>query len=168
LVKLTDEKVNISFKLNGKPCTICVNPFKTLVKVLREDLNLTGTKEGCGQGECGACTILLDGKPVNSCLIFAPQVEGKEVTTIEGLHCRGELHPIQEAFIEEGAIQCGFCTPGFIMSSKALLETNPHPTKEEIKVALAGNLCRCTGYAKIVSAVENAALRLAEKSPSPQ
>lgn len=129
----------------------------TLLKFLREDLGLTGTKEGCGEGECGACTVLLDGRPVDSCLVMAVQAQGKEVLTIEGLKSGEVLDPIQEAFIEEGAIQCGFCTPGMVMSTKALLDHNPNPSEAQIREALAGNLCRCTGYVKIVSAVKKAA-----------
>jgi len=124
---------------------------------LRDDLGLTGTKEGCGKGECGACTVLIDGKPVNSCLMFAYQANGSKVTTIEGLEENGELHPLQEAFVEEGAVQCGFCTPGMIMAAKAILDANPKPTREEIRQGISGNLCRCTGYVKIINAIEAAA-----------
>lgn len=133
---------------------------RTLLEFLREDLGLTGTKEGCGKGECGACTVLLDGKPVNSCLVLAYQADGREVLTIEGLERDGRLHPIQEAFVTEGAVQCGFCTPGMIMSARALLGVNPSPTRDEIRRAISGNLCRCTGYAKIIKAIEAAASRL--------
>jgi len=145
----------INFKLNGRPVSLTVPSHHTLLYVLREILHLTGTKEGCGRGECGACTVLLDGKPVNSCLILIPQVEGREVETIENLSRDGELHPLQKAFLEAGAVQCGFCTPGILMSAKALLAKNPHPGDEEIKTALSGNLCRCTGYAKIKQAVKS-------------
>ncbi|RLD15938.1 MAG: (2Fe-2S)-binding protein [Caldiserica bacterium] len=146
--------MNIRFKLNGKWVDVEVSPLKTLLEVLREDLNLTGTKEGCGKGECGACTVILDGKAVNSCLIPISQVDGKEVITIEGITKNNELHPIQKAFIEEGAIQCGFCTPGFVMSVKALLDKRKKPSDEEIKEAIEGNLCRCTGYVKILKAIK--------------
>ena len=146
--------MNIRFKLNGKWVDVEVSPLKTLLEVLREDLNLTGTKEGCGKGECGACTVILDGKAVNSCLIPISQVDGKEVITIEGITKNNELHPIQKAFIEEGAIQCGFCTPGFVMSVKALLDKKKKPSDEEIKEAIEGNLCRCTGYVKILKAIK--------------
>jgi len=140
-------------KVNGQEHKITVEPWQTLLDVLRYDLGLTGAKEGCGDGNCGTCTVLLDGRAVNSCLVFAVEVEGKEITTIEGLSQRGELHPLQQAFIEEGAVQCGFCTPGFILTAKALLDSNPHPTEVEVRRAIAGNLCRCTGYDKIVRAI---------------
>ncbi len=139
--------------VNGNPHTIEVEPQQTLLEVLRNDLGLTGTKEGCGKGECGSCTVLLDGKAVNSCLVLAVTAEGKKITTIEGLTTERGLDPLQEAFIEHGAIQCGFCSPGMILSAKALLEENPRPTEEEVRAAIAGNLCRCTGYAKIVEAI---------------
>ena len=140
-------------KVNGQEHEIMVEPRSTLLDVLRYGLGLTGTKEGCGTGDCGACTVLLDGVAVNSCLIFAVEVEGKEITTIEGLSQRGELHPLQSAFIEEGAVQCGFCTPGVILTAKAFLDSNPHPTEVQVRRAIAGNLCRCTGYDKIVRAI---------------
>jgi len=140
-------------KVNGQEYEIMVEPWRTLLDVLRYDLGLTGVKEGCGNGNCGTCTVLLNGKAVNSCLVFAVEVEGKEITTIEGLYRQGELHPLQQAFIEEGAVQCGFCTPGFILTAKALLDSNPHPTEVEVRRAIAGNLCRCTGYDKIVRAI---------------
>lgn len=146
-------KIEVTFKVNGKQVTVSTPPDRVLLDILREDLLLTGTKEGCREGECGACTVLLDGKPVNSCLVFASQLEGKEVTTIEGLAQKGKLHPLQQAFIDEGAVQCGFCIPGMIMSAKALLDKNPHPSVEDVKEALSGNLCRCTGYKKIIKAV---------------
>ena len=126
----------------------------TLLRLLREKLGLTGTKEGCGIGECGACTVLLDEMPVNACIVLAPKVEGRKVQTIEGLGSRESLHPLQKSFINQGAIQCGFCTPGILMSSKALLERNLHPTRDEIKEAISGHLCRCTGYHQIVEAIE--------------
>ncbi|HID65261.1 MAG TPA: (2Fe-2S)-binding protein, partial [Anaerolineae bacterium] len=130
---------------------------QTLLEVLREELNLTGTKEGCGEGACGMCTVLLDGEPVRSCLTLAVEVQGREITTIEGLAPVGELHPIQRAFVEYGAIQCGFCTPGMILTTKALLDENPSPTEQEARQAISGNVCRCTGYAKIVEAMLKAA-----------
>ncbi|MFC1893155.1 (2Fe-2S)-binding protein [Chloroflexota bacterium] len=140
-------------KVNTKEYEIMVEPWRTLLDVLRYDLGLTGAKEGCGNGNCGTCTVLLDGMAVNSCLIFVGEVEGKEITTIEGLSQRGELHPLQQAFIEEGAVQCGFCTPGVILTAKALLDSNPHPTEAQVRQSIAGNLCRCTGYDKIVRAI---------------
>jgi carbon-monoxide dehydrogenase small subunit len=144
----------IKFILNGTNVEVDTPPHWTLLRVLREKLGLTGTKEGCGIGECGACTVLVDGAPVHSCLILAPKVEGREVQTIEGLGTRDFLHPLQQSFIEHGAVQCGFCTPGMLMSAKALLEKNPHPTKEEVKEAISGNLCRCTGYHQMIEAIE--------------
>ncbi len=144
----------MQFILNGKEVRVEVPPHWTLLRLLREGLGLTGTKEGCGIGECGSCTVLLDGMPVNSCLILAPKVEGRKVETIEGLGSRDLLHPLQKSFIEHGAIQCGFCTPGMLMSSKALLDRNPKPTRPEIKEAISGNLCRCTGYQQIIEAIE--------------
>lgn len=149
----------IRFILNGKEVEVEVPPHWTLLQVLREKLGLTGTKEGCGIGECGACTVLLDGMPVNSCLILAPKVDGRKVETIEGLGNRESLHPLQESFVEFGAVQCGFCTPGMLMSAKSLLEKNPHPTREEIKEAISGNLCRCTGYQQIIEAIEAVTLK---------
>lgn len=146
----------LSFKVNGEDYEVLVEPHQTLLDVLRDELGLTGTKHGCDDGKCGACTVLLNGKPVRSCLTLALSVKGKEVTTIEGLAKDGELHPIQKAFIDHGAIQCGFCTPGMIMTSKAFLEKNPKPSEEEIKEALSGNICRCTGYVKIIEAIKAA------------
>lgn len=156
--------MKITFVLNGKEMHMDVPPGLKVVDLLREDLGLTGTKEGCGAGECGACTILVDGENRLSCLMLAAQLEGRHVTTIEGLHRggNGEIHPLQQAFIEYGAVQCGFCTPGMVLGSVSLLEKNPHPTREEIREGLSGNLCRCTGYVKIVDAVE-AAARQAER-----
>jgi len=147
-------EITIKFTINGKVIDTQVPPHWTLLRLLREKLGLTGTKEGCGNGECGACTVLLDGMPVNACLILAPKVEGRGVMTVEGLGSRESLHPLQKSFIDHGAIQCGFCTPGILMSSKALLEKNPHPTREEIKEAISGHLCRCTGYHQIIEAIE--------------
>jgi len=149
--------LKVSFVLNGKEVTVDTEPGRTLLSVLREDFGLIGVKEGCGQGECGACTVLLNGKPVNSCLILVPKVQGAHVTTIEGITPREGLHPLQEAFLEHGAVQCGFCTPGMIMAAYALLRKNPRPTVEEIKVAISGNLCRCTGYAQIIEAITEVA-----------
>jgi carbon-monoxide dehydrogenase small subunit len=142
--------------VNGEQREIFVAPWRTLIDVLRNDLGLTGVKEGCGNGNCGSCTVLLDGEPVNACLIFTGEVEDREIITIEGLARGGELHPLQKSFIEEGAVQCGFCTPGVILNAKALTDKNPHPTEEEARVAIAGNLCRCTGYDKIVRAIMKA------------
>jgi len=147
----------LKLKVNGREYEKAVSPGRTLVEFLREDLELTGTKQGCGVGECGTCTVLVNGEPVNSCLMLALEAEGKDITTIEGLQEGAELHPVQKAFIEKGAVQCGFCSPGMILSSKALLEKNPHPSVTEIRSALAGNLCRCTGYQKIIEAVSAAA-----------
>ena len=143
----------MKIKVNGQQHEIMAEPWCTLLEVLRNDLGLTGTKEGCGNGNCGSCTVLLDGQAVNSCLILVAEVEGKEITTIEGLSQGGELHPLQRAFIEEGAVQCGFCTPGIILTAKALLDRNPHPTEIQVRHTIAGNLCRCTGYDKIVRAI---------------
>jgi aerobic carbon-monoxide dehydrogenase small subunit len=148
--------MEIRFALNGKHVQVDVPAHWTLLRLLREKLGLTGTKEGCGIGECGTCTVLVDGMPVNSCLVMAPKVEGRKVETVEGLGTRDSLHPLQQSFIDRGAVQCGFCTPGILMSSKALLERNPSPTQEEIKEAITGHLCRCTGYQQIIEAVEGA------------
>jgi carbon-monoxide dehydrogenase small subunit len=150
-------KRELELKVNGEEYTLEVEPHRTLLEVIRDDLELTGTKLGCGGGECGACTVILDGKAVKSCLMLALDAKGKELWTIEGLAKGGELHPLQRAFVERGAIQCGFCTPGMIMASKALLDENPRPTEQDIKDALAGNLCRCTGYVKILDAVSSVA-----------
>jgi carbon-monoxide dehydrogenase small subunit len=149
-------ETTIKFTVNGKRVEVEVPVNWTLLRLLRERLALTGTKEGCGIGECGACTVLLDGIPVNACLVLAPKVEGREVETIEGLGSRESLHSLQKSFIDHGAIQCGFCTPGVLMSAKALLEENPNPTREEIKEAISGHLCRCTGYHQIIEAIEKA------------
>jgi aerobic-type carbon monoxide dehydrogenase small subunit (CoxS/CutS family) len=158
--------IMIKFILNGKSVQVDVPAHWTLLRLLREKLGLTGTKEGCGIGECGACTVLLDGMPIHSCLLLAPKVEGREVQTIEGLGSRESLHPLQQSFIDHGAIQCGFCTPGILMSSKALLEKNPHPNREEVKEAISGHLCRCTGYHQIIEAIE-AAVKFPSPPPSP-
>jgi len=143
----------LKLNVNGEDLEILVEGHKTLLEVLREDLGLTGTKRGCDLGTCGACTVLIDGKPWLSCLTLAAAVQGKKITTIEGLAGDGKLHPLQSAFIEKGAIQCGFCTPGMILTAKAFLEENPHPSEEETKKAISGNLCRCTGYVKIIEAI---------------
>ncbi|MFQ3675752.1 MAG: (2Fe-2S)-binding protein [Endomicrobiia bacterium] len=153
-------KKNISFILNNKKVKVECHPLKTLLKVLREDLNHTEVKNGCEQGECGACTVIIDGEATNSCLVAVGQVEGKNVVTIKGLNKGTELAPIQKSFIDEGAVQCGFCTPGLIMVTKALLDKNPNPSDEEIKIAISGNLCRCTGYVKIFNAIKLAIKRL--------
>ena len=148
-------KHTITFNLNGEPVQVEIEPHLTLLQLLRDKLELMGTKEGCGMGECGACTVLLDAKTVNSCIFPALEVDGKSVMTIEGLaDAQGNLHPIQKAFIEYGAVQCGFCTPGMVLSAKALLDENPIPTEEEIRNGIAGNLCRCTGYLQIVQAIK--------------
>ncbi|RLG88336.1 MAG: (2Fe-2S)-binding protein [Thermoprotei archaeon] len=150
----------VSFKLNGELVEVDVPPNMTLLDVLRRKLGILSVKRGCERGECGACTVLINGDPVCSCLVLAPQAEGKEIITLEYLSKNGEIHPIQEAFIEAGAIQCGFCTPGFILTAYALLKRNPNPTIDEIKKALEGNLCRCTGYIKIIEAIQLAAKKL--------
>lgn len=147
----------LTLKINGEEYELLVEPRTTLVEALRNHLGLTGTKEACSCGTCGSCTVLLDGRAVKSCLILAVQASGHEITTIEGLAQNGQLHPLQQAFIDKGAVQCGYCTPGMILSSKALLDENPKPTEEEIRVAIAGNICRCTGYVKIVEAILHAA-----------
>ena len=146
----------LTMKLNGEEVTVQVKPSALLVEVLRDQLELTGTKVACGEGECGACTVLLDGVPVNSCLVPALKAQGREVMTVEGLAPLGELQPLQKAFVEHGAVQCGYCTPGMLMSAKALLDQNPSPTEDEVRIAISGNLCRCTGYAKIVEAILDA------------
>ena len=150
----------IQLTINGQQVEAAVDANRTLLQLLREDLGLTGTKHGCGLGDCGACTVILDGQPVNSCLVLATQANGREVLTIEGLAENGKLHPIQQAFVDKGAIQCGFCTPGMILSAKALLDANPKPTEQEIRMAISGNLCRCTGYQKIVEAIGEAAEKI--------
>ena len=157
-------KHQINFEVNGDKVTVLVDPWRTLIEVLREDLNLTGTKLGCGNGECGACTVLLDGQSVNSCLTLAVTVDGKSVKTVEGLAPSGEtLHPIQKAFIKTGAIQCGFCTAGMEMSALHLLNHNPSPTEKEIRAGLSGHLCRCTGYNQIVEAISTAAQEMRDQ-----
>lgn len=154
---MTESQIVVRFVLNGKPVVVSTRPNITLVDLLRENLGLTGTKKGCEVGECGACTVLVDGQPLNSCLILAPMVEGRRVLTIEGVALGDDLHPIQRALIDAGAVQCGYCTPGMVLSLKALFDVNPKPNREEIVTAVSGNLCRCTGYAKIVEAGERLA-----------
>ena len=149
--------MKIEFSLNDRPVAVDVDPGITLLDLLREHLHLTGTKKSCGIGECGACTVIVDGEPVNSCLFLAGQADGKSIYTVEGLAQDGELSRLQKSFLENHAVQCGFCTPGMLMSAKALLLRNPHPTDEEIRRALSGNLCRCTGYESIIQAVREAA-----------
>ncbi len=151
------KKINIRFKVNGRQADLTIAPNKRLLDVLRDDLGLTGTKEGCDIGECGACTVVLNGQAVHSCLILAAQANGAEIITVEGLTQNGELHPLQKNFLEYGAVQCGFCIPGMLLSSYALLNENPNPREDDIKEAIAGNLCRCTGYKQIIQAVEAAA-----------
>jgi carbon-monoxide dehydrogenase small subunit len=154
--------VEVQILVNGERMTASVEPQMTLLELLRDTWNLTGTKRGCDEGDCGACTILLDGEAVNSCLVLAVRADGHEVTTIEGLGTEENLHPLQAAFIEHSAIQCGFCGPGILITAKALLDSNPNPTDDEIRNALSGNLCRCTGYSKIVEAVLSASRVMAE------
>jgi len=145
--------MRVAFQLNGEPVELELKPNRTLLEVIRQDLALTGTKDGCGIGECGVCTVLLDGWPVRSCLTLAVDVRGRQVATIEGLAQGVKLHPLQESFIKYGAIQCGFCIPGMLMVAKALLDEKPKPTEQEVRAAIAGNFCRCTGYVKIVEAI---------------
>lgn len=148
-------KHEIHLTVNGEPHDLLVEPRQTLLDIIRHELGLTGTKKGCDVGDCGSCTIILNGMPVNSCLILGVEADGSDILTIEGLQKGEELHPIQKAFINHGAVQCGFCTPGMILSAKALLDSSPHPTEEEIKIAISGNLCRCTGYKKIIEAIKS-------------
>lgn len=153
--------ITITLTVNGQHRTVTTQPNKTLLYLLRDDLGLHGAKDACGgEGECGACTVLIDGQPVNSCLVLAGQADGHEILTIEGLAENGQLHPLQRIFVEAGAVQCGFCTPGAILAAKALLDRSPVPTDDEIREALSGNLCRCTGYAKMIQAVRLAAEEL--------
>nr|MBC7243747.1 (2Fe-2S)-binding protein [Chloroflexota bacterium] len=149
----------LKMNLNGQDVQVEVQPFATLAHVLREQLGLTGTKIGCEEGECGACTVLIDGQAVNSCIYPALKAAGRRVLTIEGLAKNGELHPVQRAFLEHGAVQCGYCTPGMVLAAVALLGQNPHPTEEEIRRAISGNLCRCTGYIQIIEAIKDVASR---------
>jgi carbon-monoxide dehydrogenase small subunit len=157
-------KKTIGFTLNGTRVSREVPNHRLLLDLLRDEIGATGTKEGCGTGDCGACTVLLDGKPVNSCLVLSGELDGADVVTIEGLNIGPELHAVQKAFLQDGGAQCGYCTPGMLMMSKALLDENPDPSEEDIRFALAGNLCRCTGYAKIVQAVQDAAAIIRNKT----
>ena len=157
---MAQQKIIIPFTLNGEPTEAAFLPHKTLLEVLREDLNLTGTKHGCELGECGTCAILVDGRSILSCLMLGLEAKGREVMTVEGMAENGILHPLQDTFADTGAAQCGYCTPGFLLVAKELLERNASPTRDEIRAALAGNLCRCTGYIKIYEAVELAAARM--------
>ncbi len=163
-------KSHVAFRLNGEPVEVAFAPHKTLLEVLREDLGLTGTKHGCELGECGTCAVLVDGRPVLSCLYLGVECEGRKVETVEGMAGAAGLHPLQTAFADLGAAQCGYCTPGILSTAKALLDANPNPTLDEIKEALAGNLCRCTGYVKIFEAVELAAawMRGEDATPRPE
>lgn len=152
-------KYRVNFFLNDDPVELYVDANKTMLNIIRDELCYTGTKEGCGAGECGACTVIVDGKPVNACLVLAPEMDGMHITTVEGLSKNGELSPLQKSFVEHAALQCGFCTPGFVMSATALLMENPTPTRDEIKRAISGNLCRCTGYIRIIEAIEDVAVQ---------
>jgi len=154
---LTSPKARVALTVNGESTETLIDPSKTLLEVLREDLQLTGTKHGCELGECGACAVLVDGEPVLSCLVLGLECDGRTVTTVEGLAQGGQLHPLQEAFADHGAAQCGYCTPGILMTAKALLDKEPCPSRDRIKEALSGNLCRCTGYLQIIEAIEDAA-----------
>jgi len=147
----------IKLQINGDSYEVAVEPWRTLLEVIRDTIGLTGTKRGCDEGDCGACTVLMGGRSVNSCLVLALEAQGQEITTIEGLADGDKLHPIQQAFVEHGGLQCGYCTPGMILSAKAFLDKNPKPTEEQIKFAIAGNLCRCTGYVKIIESIQAAA-----------
>lgn len=158
--QMMKQKAHISFTLNGEQAEVAFAPHKTLLEVLREDLGLTGTKHGCELGECGTCAVLVDGRSILSCLMLGLDAEGREVTSIEGMAENGQLHPLQDTFADTGAAQCGYCSPGFLLVAKELLEKEPNPTRDEIKEALSGNLCRCTGYIKIYEAVELAAARM--------
>jgi aerobic-type carbon monoxide dehydrogenase small subunit (CoxS/CutS family) len=151
------DPIDVTFAVNGETVHVAVSPSTSLLDALREDLELTGTKQGCGEGECGACSVLLNGKLVNSCLVLAAECAGAEVLTIEGLGRMGKLHPLQDAFVQNGAVQCGFCTPGMVMAAYALIQENPSPSEADVRRALEGNLCRCTGYRKIIDAVLAAA-----------
>lgn len=155
---------HIRIELNGETVDVSFAPYKTLLEVLREDLGHTGTKHGCELGECGACAVILDGQPVLSCLVLAQECDGRKVVTIEGVAMDGRLHPLQEAFGDHGGSQCGYCTPGMIVTAKALLDRNPNPTHEQIREALAGNLCRCTGYLQIFDAVEGAIVEISRRN----
>ena len=161
------QKAHLSLRVNGEQVEVAFAPHKTLLEVLREDLRLTGTKHGCELGECGCCAVLVDGRPVLSCLALGVAMEGHEITTVEGMAVGTELHPLQQTFAELGAAQCGYCTPGILLTAKALLENTPRPSRDEIKEALAGNICRCTGYIKILEAVELAAARMNGEKAEP-
>ena len=150
-------KKQLQLTVNGQLRQVFVEPFYSLLDALRDGLHMTGAKKGCDEGDCGACTVILNGKPVTSCMVLALGAHDAEVTTIEGLESRNELHPVQQAFVDHGGLQCGFCTPGLVMAATALLEENPAPTEEEVKIAIGGNLCRCTGYSKVVEAIMAAA-----------
>lgn len=154
---MSENKLGIKITVNGVVSKLQVEPDLRLIDLIRDELGLTGTKEGCGKGECGACTVIMDGKLVDSCMVLAFQADGKEIFTIEGMSSGDQLHPIQESFIKNGAVQCGYCTPGMVLSAKALLDKNPDPTTKEIRRGISGNLCRCTGYQKIVDAIKDAA-----------
>lgn len=152
------------FNINGLPYSVDIDVRRTLLEVLRENLGLMGTKKGCNEGECGACTVLMEGRPVLSCLVLAVEAQDKKIETVEGLSRNGELHPLQQSFIEHGSLQCGFCTPGMLMAAKGLLDENPRPSEPEVRQAIAGNLCRCTGYDKIVEAILDAAEKLQQNN----
>ena len=152
--------VNVTLNVNGQKCEVTVAPYETLCDVLRNKLGFTEVKNGCNSGECGACTVLVEGKPVCSCLMLAVQANGREITTVRGLSTDGKLHPLQIKFIEYGAIQCGYCTPGMLLAAKALLDSNPRPSEEEVRMAISGNICRCTGYQQIVEAIIAAAAEM--------
>ncbi len=162
LKRKQSQNAHISCQLNGEAVQVSVAPYKTLLEMIREDLRLSGTKHGCELGECGACAVLLDGEPVLSCLSLALDVQGRSIETIEGMNADADLHPLQAAFADLGGSQCGYCTPGILLTAKAFIENNPSPTRAEIKEALSGNLCRCTGYEQIFEAVEEAILRIGE------
>ena len=161
--RVEKNKYHLRFTLNGEETSLDINPGMSALELIRDILDLKGTKEGCGIGECGACTVVVDGKAVNACLMFAAQLEGRDVLTVEGLSKDDALHPIQQSFIEHHAVQCGFCTPGILMSTHALLAENPQPERDEIVKAISGNLCRCTGYQSILGAIDAAANRLSKK-----
>ena len=161
-------RAHIRIRLNGEEHEVSFDSYKTLLEVLREDLGLMGTKHGCELGECGACAVLMDGQPVLSCLVLGVECDGHEVTTVEGLDSDGRLHPLQEAFADLGAAQCGYCTPGILVTAKALLDRVPRPTREQIREALSGNLCRCTGYQQIFEAVEEAMVAAGDEKPTPE
>jgi carbon-monoxide dehydrogenase small subunit len=154
---IVSKRVHVQSTINGKPCDFLCEPRQSLLEVLRDELRLTGSKEGCNNGNCGACSVQLDGRLVNSCLVLGVEIQGRTVTTIEGVACADKLHPLQQKFLENASLQCGICTPGFIMAAKSLLDQNPKPNEHEVRAWLAGNLCRCTGYDKIVRAVLDAA-----------